>query len=138
MMTLQQVRCFLAVCDELSFSRAARRCGIAQPSLTLAIKQLEAEFGGQLIDRGRRISHLSGLGKVVQPHLATMVSAASDAKDEAAAFLAANAGPQLPVNRSDGPRRLTVRRRAIKKMGALSTGSGGNLVYAGYPYDPYT
>lgn len=95
MMTLQQVCYFLALCDEQNFTRAAKRCGIAQPSLTRAIKQLEAEFGGPLFERSQKMSRLSGLGMAVQPHLAAIERAAADAKHEAAAFLAA--GGALPV-----------------------------------------
>jgi Bacterial regulatory helix-turn-helix protein, lysR family len=36
-MELHQVRYFLALCEERSFTRTARRCGISQPSLTGAI-----------------------------------------------------------------------------------------------------
>jgi molybdenum-dependent DNA-binding transcriptional regulator ModE len=137
MMTLEQVRYFLALCNEQSFSRAARHCGIAQPSLTIAIRRLEAELGSRLVDRGRRTSHLSGLGMVVQPHLVAMVRAAADAREEAAAFLTANSDFRLPIGRNDEPRRTTVRGRTITKMDALASATGGNLVYAGYPYDPY-
>jgi hypothetical protein len=56
---------------------------ISQRSLTCAIKQLET-------------CRLSGPGMAVQPHLATMEGAATDAKHEAVAFLAAG-GPLLPL-----------------------------------------
>jgi Bacterial regulatory helix-turn-helix protein, lysR family len=48
---MHQVRYFLALCDELNFTRAARRCGISQPSLTQAIRALERELGGALFHR---------------------------------------------------------------------------------------
>jgi DNA-binding transcriptional LysR family regulator len=40
-MQMQQVHYFLALCEELNFTRAARRCGVSQPSLTTAISALE-------------------------------------------------------------------------------------------------
>ena len=52
-MEMHQVRYFLALCDELHFTRAARRCGVKQPSLTRAIKMLEKELGGALFERER-------------------------------------------------------------------------------------
>ena len=50
-MTLQQLRCFLALCNEGNFSRAARSLGISQPSLSKSIRLLESELGGQLFLR---------------------------------------------------------------------------------------
>jgi LysR family transcriptional regulator, hydrogen peroxide-inducible genes activator len=41
---MHQVRYFVALCKELNFTRAARRCGISQPSLTTAIRALEREL----------------------------------------------------------------------------------------------
>jgi LysR family hydrogen peroxide-inducible transcriptional activator len=55
-----QVSYFLALCEEQSFTRAARRCGIAQPSLTRAIQSLESEFGGLLFER--KVAEIRGHG----------------------------------------------------------------------------
>jgi DNA-binding transcriptional LysR family regulator len=65
---MQQVHYFLALCEELNFTRAARRCGISQPSLTNAISALEREVGGALFHRKPSIA-LTGLGRVVRPYL---------------------------------------------------------------------
>ena len=50
-METHQVRYFIEVCHTRNFTKAAARCGIAQPSLTRAIKLLEAEFGCELFIR---------------------------------------------------------------------------------------
>src|SRR5215467_12635247 len=42
-MQMQHIRYFLALCEERSFTRAAKRCGVSQPSLTNAIMVLEQE-----------------------------------------------------------------------------------------------
>jgi LysR family transcriptional regulator, hydrogen peroxide-inducible genes activator len=43
---MQQIHYFLALCEELNFTCAARRCGVSQPSLSNAISALERELGG--------------------------------------------------------------------------------------------
>src|SRR5205823_7287699 len=50
-MQMQQIRYFLALCEERNFTRAARRCGVSQPSLTNAMIALERELGGALFQR---------------------------------------------------------------------------------------
>ena len=62
-----QVSYFLALCEEQSFTRAARRCGIAQPSLTRAIQTLESEFGAALFERNKSIVRLTHLGHFLRP-----------------------------------------------------------------------
>jgi DNA-binding transcriptional LysR family regulator len=72
-MQMQQVRYFLALCEELSFTRAGRRCGVSQPTLTNAISALERELGGALFDRKPLIA-LTGLGQMVRPYLDEIVA----------------------------------------------------------------
>jgi DNA-binding transcriptional LysR family regulator len=67
-MQMQQVHYFLALCEEFNFTRAARRCGVSQPSLTTAIGALERELGGALFHRKPSIA-LTGLGRMVRPYL---------------------------------------------------------------------
>ncbi|HEY5505759.1 MAG TPA: LysR family transcriptional regulator, partial [Sedimentisphaerales bacterium] len=62
-MEMHEVRYFLALCEEGSFTRAAKRCGVAQPSLTKAIKRLESKLGGDLFYRGHAETRLTKLGK---------------------------------------------------------------------------
>jgi len=67
-MEVRQIVYFLALCEELHFTRAARRCGVAQPSLTNAILALEREFGAPLFHRRPR-PRLSELGAAIRPEL---------------------------------------------------------------------
>ena len=67
-MEIAQVRYFLALCEERNFTRAARRCGVAQPSLTRAIKTLETELGGPLFQRRPEGAVLTKFGSRVVPH----------------------------------------------------------------------
>ena len=50
-MQMHQIRYFVAVCEERSFTRAALRIGVSQPSMTNGINALEAELGGPLFVR---------------------------------------------------------------------------------------
>ena len=68
-MKMQYVRYFLALCEERNFTRAAKRCGISQPSLTNAIQRLEEELGGPLFHRDRTNTRLTDLGILVRPEL---------------------------------------------------------------------
>ena len=64
-MEISQLRYFLALCDQRSFTRAAEQCGVSQPSLSNAIMALEEELGGPLIRRSP--FELTALGKAVRP-----------------------------------------------------------------------
>jgi LysR family hydrogen peroxide-inducible transcriptional activator len=86
-MEMHQVRYFLALSDELNFTRAAERCHVAQPSLTRAIKALEDEMGGALFHRERANTHLTELGRTLKPYLEQVLSRAEQAKREAQEFV---------------------------------------------------
>jgi DNA-binding transcriptional LysR family regulator len=64
MIELRQFRQFIAVAEELSFRRAADRLHMAQPPLTVTIKQIEEELGTLLIERTNRIARLTPAGRV--------------------------------------------------------------------------
>jgi LysR family transcriptional regulator, hydrogen peroxide-inducible genes activator len=82
-MEMHQVRYFLAVCEHLSFTQAARKCHVTQPSLTRAIQLLEKEFGGHLFHRERSRIHLTELGRIARPYLQDAWDQTQVAKREA-------------------------------------------------------
>jgi molybdenum-dependent DNA-binding transcriptional regulator ModE len=70
----QQVRYFLALATEGNFTRAAKRCGVSQPSLTNAIKSLELTLGGRLFERSLNGCGLTELGAKLRPHFERLQS----------------------------------------------------------------
>lgn len=83
-MEMNQIRYFLAVCTHRNFTHAASASNVSQPSLTTAIKKLEAELGGPLFLRDRAGCRLTPLGLVVQPRIETVYNETLAAKAEAA------------------------------------------------------
>jgi DNA-binding transcriptional LysR family regulator len=84
-MQMHQIRYFLALCEERSFTRAAGRSGVSQPSLTNAISALEEELGGALFHR-RPLVALSTLGHAVHPYLEQIALSAERARAAAEAL----------------------------------------------------
>jgi DNA-binding transcriptional LysR family regulator len=85
-MQMHQIRYFLALCEECNFTRAAKRSGVSQPSLTNAIGALERELGGALFHRKPFIA-LTALGHAMQPYLRRIAETADHARETAQAFV---------------------------------------------------
>jgi DNA-binding transcriptional LysR family regulator len=90
-MEMHQVRYFLAVAHTLNFTRAADECNVTQPSLTRAIKQLEAELGGDLFRR-ERPAGLTELGQRMHPLLKQCYDAAVGARSLASSLKSGEIG----------------------------------------------
>ncbi len=75
-MTLTELRYIIAVAREQHFGRAAERCHVSQPTLSVAIKKLEDELGVTIFERGSNEVTLSPVGKlIVQQAQQTLESA---------------------------------------------------------------
>lgn len=64
-MTLTELRYIVALAQEGNFSRAAERCSVSQPTLSVSIARLEDEFGVQLFERGKGFVSPSAVGRRV-------------------------------------------------------------------------
>ena len=73
MITLKQLKFFLALEETGHFRQAAELCGVSQPSLSVQIQNLEEELGMRLVERGRSGVALTPAGREVA-HLAQNVA----------------------------------------------------------------
>jgi LysR family hydrogen peroxide-inducible transcriptional activator len=80
-MNSNTARYFLTLCEEQNFTRAAKRCGISQPSLTISIRKLERLLGGQLFHRKPTSgSPPTALALAVKPHFELVIKSVEEAR----------------------------------------------------------
>ena len=79
-MTLRQVSYFVAVAEAGSFTAAARKLRIAQPSLSQQVQALERDIGAALLERTSRGVRLTAAGREVLPEARAMLAAAQRAR----------------------------------------------------------
>ena len=78
-MELRHLRYFLALAEELSFTRASERVGIAQPPFSQQIRALEQEMGVRLVDRTPRRVVLTEAGTVFAERVRFILSRIGEA-----------------------------------------------------------
>lgn len=79
---VQDVRYFLAVAEDLSFTRAAERLFVSQPALSKQIRQLEAQLRATLFTRGHRTVGLTAAGAAFLPRARALVAEWQAATEE--------------------------------------------------------
>jgi DNA-binding transcriptional LysR family regulator len=89
---LRHLRYFLAVADELSFTRAARRLNVAQQTLSEGIAQLETALGMRLFERASRPLLLTDAAVRWLPYARDALAAAESAQDAARRLRAGHTG----------------------------------------------
>lgn len=77
-LTVQQLRCFLAVAEELHFTRAAERLHVAPPSLSQQVAVLEKRLAVKLFHRTSRRVELTEAGEQLLPLARQAVAAVAD------------------------------------------------------------
>jgi DNA-binding transcriptional LysR family regulator len=90
--TLDQVRSFVAVAEELHFGRAAERLQMTQPPLSRQIQKLEKSVGAQLLERDNRRVELTGAGAAFLDEAYRMLNLVEGAGDLARRVDAGAAG----------------------------------------------
>ena len=103
-MELRQLRYFVAVADELSFTRAAKRLHVSQPPVSRQIERLEQEIGIRLLERTRQHVRLTDAGRAFYEQARATLTSADSAM-------------------------MSARRAAEGEVGRLALGFGGSVAY---------
>ena len=85
-MTLRHFRIFLAVCERLSMTEAARQLHISQPSVTQAIHEMENHYGILLFERLGRHIYLTAAGENLKQYAYQILSLCQQAEDSLTAM----------------------------------------------------
>ena len=130
---LRQLRYFVAVAEELQFSRAARRLQVAQPTVSAAIRDLERELDVQLFQRSTRSVQLTSAGRQLlteaQAALATVDGslAAARARAEEPPVLRVGHAPAARFGMIDALLDAFARRHPAQDITLREQASGGLL-----------
>ncbi|GGA41664.1 LysR family transcriptional regulator [Psychrobacillus lasiicapitis] len=81
-MDLKQLNYFVTIVDHRSFSKAAEKLHISQPSLSNAVKSLESELGFQILDRNTRNIELTEAGTILYKKAARLLLEMESVKKE--------------------------------------------------------
>jgi LysR family hydrogen peroxide-inducible transcriptional activator len=92
-MTLNELRYLVAVAQERSFGRAAAKCFVSQPALSVAIHKLEDELGAPLFERGKSEITVTPVGERIVEQAQRVLEEASRIRELAQAGRNQLAGP---------------------------------------------
>lgn len=116
-MTLNELRFIVAVAQELNFRRAAEKCFISQPALSLAIQKLEEELGLKVFERGKNDVSLTPVGTAIVEQAQRVLEEAERIREIAAQGKNQLAAPlRVGIIHSVGPYLLPDLIPALKKV----------------------
>lgn len=92
MFDFRQLRYFIAIAEELSFTRAALRLHISQPPLSQQIQSLEQDLGVRLLERTKRSVALTEAGRVFLDQARQILFKAEEARSQVVAAAAGYSG----------------------------------------------
>jgi LysR family transcriptional regulator, hydrogen peroxide-inducible genes activator len=116
-MTLTELRYIVALAQEGNFSRAAERCSVSQPTLSVAIARLEDELGVPLFERGKGFVGVTAIGTQVVEQARVALREAEKVRQVALAGRDPLDGPlRLGVIHTVGPYLLPQLIRSLKAI----------------------
>ena len=80
-MTITQLYYVLAVAEHQNFTKAAEKCFVTQPTLSMQIQKLEDELDIQIFDRGKKPIELTEVGKKIATQARNIVNESYRIKD---------------------------------------------------------
>ena len=80
-MTLNELKYIVAVSRERNFRRAAERCFVTQPALSLAIQKLEIDLGVKIFERKKTEISLTAVGEHIVEQATRVLEEADKVKD---------------------------------------------------------
>src|SRR5437773_10700169 len=95
-MTLNELRYVVAIAQEKSFGRAAQRCFVSQPALSVAIQKLEEELGTRLFERRKAEVSVTPVGERIVEQAQKVLEEAARVKELAQAGKNELSGPLRP------------------------------------------
>ncbi len=80
-MTLSEFRYIVAVAKELHFGRAAKKCFVSQPTLSVAVKKLEEELGLNLFERHQHEISITPIGELITKQAELILNETNNLKE---------------------------------------------------------
>lgn len=135
-MELRQIRAFVVVADEASFTRAAARLSLVQSAVSAAVRNLERQLGVALFERTTHHVNLTEAGRLFLPEARRTLAAAQEARHVIEQLHGGLRGEvrlgliQTPPHIAVQPAPLISKFRAMHPGVTVSVRAGGSVSHA--------